>query len=437
MIEGMRISGPFPFRPLRDRTRWASAGLVVLALGMSWPATAWAETATSLPLTSLRTAQPDAESDAPPDEALEPTSSKAPPSMQPTSSKAPPSSGPLPQAAEPEPEDADEPSGDQAAANLSLQSERRLAGRDEAFRRHGVGAHGGIVVVPTWILSKWLATHTNALCRGSNIGGFAAERGLSRQDGCNFYVGADYTYRFSRVLDVTASVQYQRAKLPEGLWLDKARNDGTPSALASADYTEIDLGLIAMEVDFIARAPIVVTKDVEFGIGGGAGLGLGVVLGGVFQTALGSAPAGYTPAGGRTDGTCQTLADLADLTRCTPRWDAAEDGDDMPPDASALSNPNPELFASCTRDRCNKSDLRAFGYRQEQGSIPPVVPVVNLILSMRVLIKDAVGITVNGGFNTGFYFGGGVQYFFGKREQDEMTKQPAQARRRDRRTGRA
>jgi hypothetical protein len=63
--------------------------------------------------------------------------------------------------------------------------------------------------------------------------------------------------------------------------------------------------------------------------------------------------------------------------------------------------------------------------------------VVNLILSMRLIIKDAVGITVNGGFNTGFYFGGGLQYFFGKREQDEMTKKPVEeARRRGRRAGR-
>lgn len=423
------------------------AGLVCLALGASWPVTAWAE-ASPLPLTSLRAAQPATEtapeptsSPAPggtePVPVPEPTSSKAPPStMQPTSSKAPASTAPLPAEPEPEPDVVDEPPAEETPAeDLSLETERRLAGRDDAFHRHGIGAHGGIVVIPTWILSNWLSTHTNALCRGATIGAFAADRGLARQDGCNFYVGADYTYRFSRVLDVSASVQYQRARVPEGLWLDKARYDGTAGSIESADYTEIDLGLIAMEVDFIARAPIVITKDVEFGIGGGGGLGLGVVFGGVFQTPLGTAPAGFTPTGGRTDGTCQTLEDLADTTRCTPRWDAAQDGDDVPPDQNDLSNPNPELFATCTSTECNTNDLRAFGYRQEQGGIPPVIPVVNLILSMRLLIKDTFGITVNGGFNTGFYFGGGMQYYFGKREQDEMTKKPVEARRRGR-TGR-
>jgi hypothetical protein len=420
------------------------SGLVCLALGASWPVTAWAE-ASPLALTSLRVAQPESTVPEPTSSPApggttpvpEPTSSKAPPStLQPTSSKAPPSTATVEEPVEEEPveEEPVEEAGE--GEDLSLETERRGAGHDTAFRRHGIGAHGGIVVIPTWILSKWLATHTNALCRGSNIGAFAADRGLSQQDGCNFYVGGDYTYRFSRVLDVAASVQYQRAKVPDGLWLDQSRYDGTPASIEAADYTEIGLGLIAMEVDFIARAPIAVTKDVEFGIGGGGGLGLGVVLGGVFQTPLGAAPAGFTPSGGRTDGTCQTLEDLSDLTRCTPRWDAAADGDMVPPDQNDLSSPNAELFASCTSTECNKSDLRAFGYRREQGGIPPVIPVVNLILSMRLIIKDAVGITINGGFNTGFYFGGGLQYFFGKASEDEMTKKPVEEARRRGRAGR-
>jgi hypothetical protein len=412
------------------------ASMVCLALGASWPVAARAEAA-ALPLTSLRGgagAEP-ASDDATDVPTPEPTSSKAPPStLEPTSSKAP-ASATVSEAPEEEAAPEEEPAAEETAGSgeeLTLETERRLAARDEAFHRHGIGAHGGIVVIPTWILSKWLSTHTNALCRGSSIGAFAADRGLTRQDGCNFYVGGDYTYRFSRVLDVSASVQYQRAKVPDGLWLDKSRYDGSAASIEAADYTEVGLGLIAMEVDFIARAPIVITDDVEFGIGGGGGLGLGVVLGGVFQTPLGSAPAGFTAAGGRTDGTCQTIDDLADLTRCTPRWDVGSDGDMMPPDESELSSPNPDLFASCTRDECNKGDLRAFGYRREQGGIPPVVPVVNLILSMRLIIKDAVGITINGGFNTGFYFGGGLQYFFGKPAQDEMTKKPVEARRRAR-----
>lgn len=433
---------------------------MTLAVGL--PATAWAEGSSALALTELRTAAeqepmpepqtPEAQTPSPVTpsptpsptvaEPPQPTSSKAPPSsMQPTSSKAPASTTPVPDETDPIVDEAVEPVPEDEEGEdeeVTLEGDRRLAGRGDAFHRHAIGAHGGIVVIPTWLLSSFLATHTNALCRGATIGAFASDRGLTQQDGCNFYVGADYAYRFSRVLDVAASVQYQRAKVPDGLWLDKSRYDGSAGSIEAADYTEVDLGLIAMEVDFIARAPIAVTKDVEFSLGGGAGLGLGIVLGGVHQTPLGTAPEGFSN-GATTPGTCQTLEDLADLTRCTPRWDAASDGDMTPPDQNDLSSPNPGLFANCTNNECNEGDLQAFGYRQKQGGIPPVIPVVNLILSARIIIKDAVGITLNGGFNTGFYFGGGLQVFFGKSEQDEMLRKPVDeeaSRRRKRRSGR-
>lgn len=442
------------------RTLGLSGVTLCVALGVSVPTTAWAD-GTALALTSLReaaepeTPQPTSSkapasttvaptpqptsSKAPastvsptpeptPAETPQPTSSKAPPSdLQPTSSKAPPSTA-LPEETveeEPieEPEEVEEPEEE-----ITLEDSRRKAARDEAFHRHGLGFHGGINIIPTWLLSSWLATHTNALCRGT-IGSFAEARGLTNMEGCNFYAGGDYIYRFSRVLDVAASVQYQRAKVPDGLWLDKSRYDGSAGIIDAADYTEVDLGLIALEVDFIARAPIVVTKDVEFGIGGGGGLGLGIVFGGVYQTPLGIDPSGYSSSGGSTPGTCETLEDLADLTRCTPRWDQSQAGDLPPPDQNDLSDPNVELFANCTATECNESDLQAFGYRRQQGGIPPVIPVVNLILSARVLIKDVVGITINGGWNTGFYFGGGLQFFFGKAEQDEMGKAPTMSKR--------
>lgn len=421
-------------------------------VGAAWPTAAAAEVS-PLALRSLRSlaAQPaeiqtpqPTSSRAPSSTAPQPTSSKAPGSTgpatppQPTSSKAPGSTVPQPTSSKapgsttptpgpepaPQPEVADDLDQLEGDDDLTLEDERDKAVIDQAFHRHAIGAHAGLSVIPTWLLSSFLASHTNALCRGTTVGAFAGDRGLNKQDGCNFYVGADYTFRFSRVLDIAASVQYQRAKVPDGLWLDKNRYDGSAASLESAHYTEIDLGLLAMEVDFIARAPVVVTKDVEFGIGGGAGLGLGVVLGGVWQTPLGASPEGFTADGGRTPGSCQTLDDLADLTRCTPRYDINEDGDMVPPDQSELSAPNPDLFARCTSDECNESDLRAFGYRQKQGGVPPVIPVVNLIVSARLIIKDVVGLTLNGGFNTGFYFGGGLQYFFGKVEQDEMRRKP-------------
>ena len=60
------------------------------------------------------------------------------------------------------------------------------------------------------------------------------------------------------------------------------------------------------------------------------------------------------------------------------------------------------------------TDLEEFGSRFEQQDVPPVVPVVNLLLSMRMIVKDTLGINLTGGWNTGFYFGGSIQYFFGQ-----------------------
>ncbi|RMG99826.1 MAG: hypothetical protein D6705_02095 [Deltaproteobacteria bacterium] len=345
----------------------------------------------------------------------------------PTSSKAPPSETPIPEPSEPAPAEPEGPADDRIEpepepeaepAPAPAPTEERVDKWGGPFNKHGIGVRGGITVIPTWILSKFLATHGNALCRGGNIGNFAEERGLLKQDGCNFYIGGEYVYRHSRLFDIVASVGYQHAHAPDSYWLDKDEwaddcevHDGGRCNLSAADYTEVNLGLVYLEADFIGRYPVVVTKDVEFGIGGGGGIGLGIVTGGVYQTNMGTPPLGYQ--NGMMQNTCQRLEDLADFTRCTPHYDPAEDPD-MDFDPNDLSEPNPLGFAKCSKDKCDKGDLEAFGYRKKQSDIPPVLPVVNLMLSMRLIVKDVFGITVSGGFNTGFYFGASMAYFFGK-----------------------
>ena len=50
---------------------------------------------------------------------------------------------------------------------------------------------------------------------------------------------------------------------------------------------------------------------------------------------------------------------------------------------------------------------------------------------MRLIVKDTLGINLTGGFNTGFYFGGSIQYFFGQggkdkpKEAEESETEPA------------
>lgn len=349
----------------------------------------------------------------------DPTAEEPPP-YEATSSKAPASAALPPTQPEPEPAAEPEPSAE-VDPSTSLESERGRA-RSRSFNRHGIGVRGGITVVPTWILAKYLDTHSNALCRGDSIGNFAAERGLLRTDGCNFYTALEYVYRQSRILDIDGVIGYQRLHSPDAFWLDKGQ--AAVNGLGGADYTEIKMDIMTMQVDFIARAPIVVRDDVELGIGGGGGLGLGIVFGGVWQTPLGDLPRGYDD-GVVDENSCLEQADLADFNRCTPRFDATENGADPNFNFNDLSDPNPQGFATCGADGCNTRDLDRFGYRKKNSDVPPVIPIVNLALSARVIIKDVFGITLTGGWNTGFYFGGSLNYFFGKQFQTDRSTGPA------------
>jgi len=334
--------------------------------------------------------------------------------------------------------DTDTDTDDEAESTTKQKKPARGSRRGEDFDRHGIGVRAGMTVIPTWIFSTFVEAHTNALCRGDSLTNFAVTQGLTRTDGCNFYVGGEYVYRRSRVFDIVPSIGYLQIHAPDGLWLDEFDTVAPASggsAVGGADYTEVDLGIMFMEVDFIARAPLVVRENIEFGLGGGGGVGLGIVFGGVYQTALGSDPDGYVPGVGETPGeTCQFISDLSDLQRCTPRYDPLEDPDGTPPPPEQLDpsmGGSARPYARCSREECTEQDLAAFGYRRKSERVPPVIPIINLIASARLIVKDMVGITLSGGFNTGFYFGGSLTYFVGKygksKSKDKSKKQAVRA----------
>lgn len=333
------------------------------------------------------------------------------PSLQPTSSKAPKSKDlEMPEKPEPEPEKAPEPTPEPEPPPPEPAKPQ--------WTRHGFGIRGGISVIPTWVVGDRVQSMTNALCRGNSVPGGKFGEGLTRVEGCNFYIGAEYIYRYSKNFDIVPAVGYQRLKAPDGLWLDNSEKnpDGTPN-LDAADYTQIDFSFVFLQVDFIGRGTIVETQDFAFQLGGGGGLGLGIIAGkGLHQTPLGS------PALGSTDGnpnmSCNSIADFGDFSKCTPHWSPDPDKpENTSPAPGSLQlddmGPNVDRFAKCTKDTCNEGDLNLLG--REKGINLPVIPVVNLILTMRFLIKDTFGININGGWNTGFYFGGSLQYFFGKK----------------------
>ena len=281
-----------------------------------------------------------------------------------------------------------------------------------AFNRHAIGVQAGLMLTPTWGLSPFLASHANALCRGAT-GNFASDRGLTKVDGCNFYVGGEYIYRHSRVLDIVTTLGYQSIQTPDGYWLDADEVDasGNPN-LAASDYTEVDMSAFFVGVDFIARAPIVKNENLEFGIGGGAGLGVNIIVGdGIYQTPMGSASVAA--------GTCNTLEDMGDFTKCTPGYDPSADNAASQSDAQmGWSDPANFPLATCSKDECNEADLALMG-RTKSGDTWPVYPMLNLITSMKIVVKDVWGVEVRGGWRSiGWFFGGAMSYHFGGARAD-------------------
>jgi hypothetical protein len=337
-------------------------------------------------------------------------------------------------------EGGEDPTEDPAEAAPTLEDERDGAAPG-GYNAHGLGARAGLTIIPTAFLSGFLASHTNAQCR-STVGNIGLESGNLRNDGCNWFVGAEYVYRKSRNLDIVATAGYQRAKVPEGYWLDKDEwpdgcnqhdprgvlpnniNGGRECNLGAADYTEIDMGFIFIEADFIGRGTIVRNADIEFQMGGGGGLGIGIIVGkGVYQTPIGYGPTGNLLVPSGPGPACNGLRDLADLRLCTPQYwddpDLDQDGNGSnadpprPPGGEPDGSQAPSFYANCSETECNQADLDAFGSRRKQEDVPPVIPVVNLLVSMRMIVKDTLGINVQLGWQAGFYAGGGLQYFFG------------------------
>ncbi|PRP90495.1 hypothetical protein ENSA5_64100 [Enhygromyxa salina] len=306
------------------------------------------------------------------------------------------------------------------------------------FNANAIGLRGGIHLIPSYFLNAALASYSNSLCR-NEVGSWGEQNGLVKVDGCNFYVGGDYIRRISRAFDISVGLGYLHIQPPDSLWLDNNEWDrdscttdegpGSACNLGAADYTEIDLRMFTVEVNFIGRGTLYRNEDVEIQLGGGGGVGVGVLIGdGVRRSPLGSDP------GSPNDpNSCQTLADTADFRKCTPRYyddpGIDQDGDGMIGDVSRedvdAGAPLPngstirgDSWADCGRDKCNGSDLNAFGTVEDDGTWP-VYPLVNLLGSFRVIVKDSFGISIEGGIKNGFFFGGGIQYYFGGGGKDK------------------
>jgi hypothetical protein len=322
--------------------------------------------------------------------------------------------------------DADAAAAETNEASAEDASESSTLAPNVPSRRHGVSIFGGPMWIPRWYFSGPMAAFSTANCR-QGVSTKSAELGVVRNEGCNWTIGGQYIYRRSNNLDIAGTLEYRQAKLPDAMWIKRkdwdsscTSDDGPDSKcdLGMADYVEADFSHLLIGADFTGRATVFRNPDWWMQLGGGGGFGLVIFTGNrLYQTPLGRAD---NDRPGSPDGdTCEKLSDLGDFSKCTPQWwddpDTDQDGDgdllnDERPDDQTLEDN--DWFVACTDKGCSKRDLAALGSR-EQTFKAPVLALPKIYASARILFRETYGLNLTGGFNGGFFFSAGVQYFFG------------------------
>lgn len=273
--------------------------------------------------------------------------------------------------------------GDDATPSAGITLGRRAKpSRSQAPSRHGMHVRSGIVLVPSFVLGQFLETYGNAACRGEGrgqVGKFAADQGTNTVGGCNYYVEGGYRMTRRRFA-LQASVGYTQLFMPESVWVAKGED------MDAADLVEVNLHLATAQLDFIGEWPI--SRRLSWRLG--ASLGVGLLLGNVWRTQLGTQPDACT------------LDTAGDLRQCRP-FRAAEF------DEPWRETPG---YADCSAHDCSEADLIRAGRARE--SLPSMVPVGRIFTGPRVQVTDAVGVAADVGVGVGVTFGLSLDARFGR-----------------------
>lgn len=271
--------------------------------------------------------------------------------------------------------------GDSSARGITL-GRRARPTRTKASAEHGVHVRSGIVLVPSFVLGQFMETYGNASCRGGGrrkVGKFAEAQGTNTVGGCNYFVEGGYRMSRRRFA-LQASVGYTQLFMPESVWVAKGEEvDG-------GDLVEVDLHLATAQLDFIGEFPI--TRRLSWRLG--ASLGVGLLLGNVWRTQLGTQPDGCS------------FDTAGDLRQCRP-FRAAEF--DEPWRAT-------QGYADCSAGRCSQADLIRAGRQRE--SLPSMVPVGRVFTGPRVQVSDRFGVAADVGVGVGVTFGLSLDARFGR-----------------------
>ena len=234
---------------------------------------------------------------------------------------------------------------------------------------HGLALRGRWVTVPGWELSPYTDAHT--------------------QLDAGYSVGLEYLY-LRKGFDVVVSVDYSWLNADNGNYLAKGHDPSTDTHFIAFDR----LSAVSLDVSLIGHWNLTSWMELRLG----AGLGVGVVLGNLYQ--INSNPS------------C-TADNAGDLSTCYPKT--------APPRAPYdVANPLPDKTdpsVYCSADLGDsKLDTAQSPCLRRVETYPlsgRVVPVLNALLGLRFRAHRNFYLHVEGGFRlVGFYLGAGPEFRF-------------------------
>lgn len=231
---------------------------------------------------------------------------------------------------------------------------------------HALGLRARWVTVPGWSLSPYTDAHTQL------DGGWS--------------IGAEYLYLMPK-FDVVVSLDYSWLNPTNGNFLGKGKDPSMDTHFLAFDK----LSSLSLDVSLIGHWNLTQWLEIRFG----AGLGLGVVFGQIYQI------------NSNTD--CR-LGNVNDLGTCYPRTTPLYDVKNPLPEAT-----NPSLYCNPDLSDSNKDTAQTPCLRRVE-TYPlsgRVVPVLNVMLGFRARLHRNVYMNLQTGWRlVGFYLGAGPEFRF-------------------------
>jgi hypothetical protein len=186
-------------------------------------------------------------------------------------------------------------------------------------------------------------------------------------------------FRRKENFDVIGTLSYTNASPADGNWLGKG--DEHPAAV-DTDFVQFrGLALYALDVSFVWHTMF----NDWFGIHYGAGVGIAYVGGRILRTSSSGC----------------TEDNAGDLSQCRPQ------GVDCGPGGC---NEQQLIATSVNPGTDNPANPKRF----RESSVPPVLPIVNVVVGVDFRLPKVRGweAKLEGGFYDAFFLGGGIAYTF-------------------------